>query len=323
MTSVPPGDDLVQTFNVESLGARGRLVRLGAVAESVIGGHDYPELVAGLLGEMLALAAALAAALRFEGVFSVQTKGDGPVSMLVADITSDRDMRGYAAYDEGRLDEVAAAAAERGATPGGVSAPRLLGAGHMAFTVDQGAASDRHQGIVELDGATVAEIAHQYFRRSEPIETGIRLAAGRSPNGDGRALWRAGALVLQHVALDAKGGDDARSPDPPWDEEEEENWRRAMVLMGSLRDGELLDPRLTPEDLLSRLFHEERVRVFRPKPLHYSCRCSEERVERVLASLPRDEMESLKIEGEVVVTCQFCNARYSFDDAALAALYEA
>jgi molecular chaperone Hsp33 len=321
MAALPPSDDLVQPFNLESLGTRGRLVRLGAVADSVIGAHDYPDLVAGLLGESLALSALLAGALKFNGVFSVQTKGDGPVSMLVADTTSDGEMRGYAAFDEKRLEEVAAAAPPSKVTPGTVSTPRLLGSGHLAFTVDQGGATDRHQGIVELSGATLAECAHHYFRRSEPMDAVIRLAAGKKPNG-GRAGWRAGAIMLQRVPPEARDGKGNGRSDPLWDEEEEENWRRALILMGSLSDEELLDPGLSAEDILVRLFHEERVRVFRPRPLNHGCRCSVERVRKMLAALPRDEVETLKVEGEVVVTCQFCNASYSFDDAALAALYQ-
>jgi molecular chaperone Hsp33 len=321
MAALPLSDDLVQPFNLESLGTRGRLVRLGAVADSVIGAHDYPDLVAGLLGETLALSAALSAALKFKGVFSVQTKGDGPVSMLVADTTSDGEMRGYAAFDEKRLEEVAAAAPPGKVTPGTVSAPRLLGSGHLAFTVDQGGATDRHQGIVELSGATLAECAHHYFRSSEPMDASIRLAAGKKPDG-GRAGWRAGAIMLQHVPREAGDANGAARSDLLWDEQEEENWRRALILMASLSDEELLDPGLSPEDILLRLFHEERVRVFRPRPLNHGCRCSVERVRKMLAALPRAEMEALKVEGKVVVTCQFCNASYSFDDAALAALYE-
>jgi molecular chaperone Hsp33 len=319
MTAAPANDDLIQPFQLESLGARGRLVRLGAVARSVIGAHDYPDLAAGLLGQTLALAAVLAGALKFDGVFTLQTKGDGALSMMVADITSDGDMRGYAEFDPGRLAEAAAAAPPGPGTAEPVSVPRLLGAGHLAFTVDQGPETKRYQGIVELEGATLADCAHQYFRKSEQIETGIRLAAGKRPDGGGDGAWRAGGMMLQRMPS-APEGEGGRGP-AAWDDEAEENWRRALVLMGSLSDEELLDPALEPHDLLYRLFHEERVRVYRPRPLAHRCHCSAERVKEMLAAMPRDEVEALEVEGQVVVTCQFCNARYSFDQAALAVLY--
>lgn len=329
-------DGIVQPFQLESLGLRGRLVRLGGVAQSVIGAHDYPDPIARLLGETLALCAGLAAALKFDGIFTLQTKGNGPVSMVVTDVTSDGEMRGYAEFDEARLAAVAAAAPNgkgvgTGAT-GQASIPRLLGAGHLAFTVDQGPDTDSYQGIVELGGATLAECAHQYFRKSEQIDTGIRLAAGRLPDG-GDGAWRAAAMMLQRMpplAEDDGAGAGAGASwdatwdaagDATWDERAEEGWRRALTLLGSVSDGELLDANLKPNDLLYRLFHEEGVRVFRRRTLIHRCRCSRERVQNMLAAMPQAEVEGLKIDGEVVVTCQFCNARYDFDEAALAALY--
>jgi molecular chaperone Hsp33 len=323
MAAAPASDDLIQPFQLESLGSRGRLVRLGAVAQSVLGAHDYPDLVAGLLGETLALAAVLSAALKYDGVFTLQTKGDGALSMMVADITSDGDMRGYAEFDPGQLLEAAAPAPPGAGTAEPVSVPRVLGAGYLAFTVDQGPEAKRYQGIVELEGATLAECAHQYFRKSEQIETGIRLAAGRRGNGDGQGAWRAGGMMLQRMPPAAREEEGSGDTPVMWDDEAEENWRRALTLMGSLTDDELLDPGLGPNDLLYRLFHEERVRVYRPRPLVYRCRCSRERVKEVLAAMPRDEVQALEVDGQVIVTCQFCNARYSFDEKAVASLFTA
>src|SRR5579862_5509004 len=148
-TAAPRLDDLVQPFQIDAPGLRGRLVRLGASVDEVLRRHDYPEPVARLLGETLALTAALAGALKYDGVFSLQTKGDGPIRMMVADITSAGAMRGYAAFDEQALADALAGA---GTAPLAAPVPRLLGRGHLAFTVDQGAASERYQGIVELSG---------------------------------------------------------------------------------------------------------------------------------------------------------------------------
>jgi molecular chaperone Hsp33 len=305
------GDDLVQPFQIDAPGLRGRLVRLGPLVDEVLRRHDYPRPVAELLGETLALAAGLAAALKFEGVFTLQTKGDGPIRLMVADVTSEGQMRGYAQFDEQRL-----MSALEG--PVGAPVPRLLGAGYLAFTVDQGPETERYQGIVELTGGTLAECAHHYFRQSEQLQAGIRLACGLTRAEDGSQRWRAGALMLQRLPDEGgTGNGDAREAD-----EAEDDWRRSLIMMGSSRSDELLDPHLAPNDLLFRLFHEDGVRVYPVHALKAQCRCSRSRVAGMLKALPREEVESLKLDDDaVVVTCEFCNTEYRFDDADLAALY--
>jgi molecular chaperone Hsp33 len=307
-------DDLIQPFQIESHSLRGRLVRLGPAIDAILSAHDYPEPVATLLGETVTLAALFADAMKFEGILTIQTKSDGPVNLLVADVTSTGDIRGYAGFDEARL-----TAALEG--PVEAPVPMLLGAGYLAFTVDQGRHTERYQGIVELTGATLADCAHHYFRQSEQLDAAIQLAAGRV-RANGHRVWRAGGLMLQH--LPPEGG----KAEHNWDidaQRDVDGWREAVVLMGTATSEELLGPGLRPHDLLYRLFHEVGVRAFRPKSLVHSCRCSREKVATTLARLPRAEIEDCKEEGsdEVVVTCQFCNAAYRFDDRALAELYEA
>jgi molecular chaperone Hsp33 len=294
--------DQVHPFQIERGRTRGRLVRLGPLIDTVLSQHDYPEPVALLLAEMLSLAAALASALKFDGVFTLQTKGDGPIRLMVADITSGGDVRGYAQFDAARL---AALTASAGA---GLSVPRLLGAGHLAFTVDQGEHTERYQGIVELTGATLVECIHHYFRQSEQLEAGIKLAVA-SDRG-----WRAGVLMLQR--LPGEGLDDDGEEGEL--ETADDGWRRALALMASATSAELTDPALAPNDLLYRLFHEDGVRVFTPLSLRAGCRCSRGRVEDMLRALPRDDVEHLKVEGLIDVTCEFCNRHYRFDDADLA-----
>jgi molecular chaperone Hsp33 len=312
MTGLP--DDLIQSFQIDGPGLRGRLIRMGPAADEVLSRHDYPEPVAQLLGEALALAAALAGALKYEGVFTVQTKGDGPVRLMVADITSSGQLRGYAQFDQERLD-----AALAGPVEGAV--PKLLGAGYLAFTVDQGNDTERYQGIVELTGATLADCAHHYFRQSEQIEAGIRLACGK----DGAQRWRAGAMMIQRVpdegGIDEDGEEVAPPVAPTARDEADDAWRRALLLMGTGTTAELIDPALAPSELLFRLFHEDGVRVYTPQYLRAECRCSRDRVSSVLAVLPQGEIEEMKEDGEIVVTCEFCNRHYRYDDAALAALY--
>jgi molecular chaperone Hsp33 len=307
-----PPVDMVQPFQIERGGTRGRLVRLGPLIDTVLGQHAYPEPVALLLAEMLSLAVALSSALKYDGVFTLQTKGDGPVRLMVADVTSRGDVRGYAQFDEGRLAALTASAGP------GLSVPRLLGAGYLAFTVDQGTRTERYQGIVELTGATLVDCIHHYFRQSEQLDAGIKLAVAE----DGG--WHAGVLMLQRVP---EAGGDRLAADAGDDEDEaelaEDGWRRALALMGSATSAELTDRALAPNDLLYRLFHEDGVRVFTPVALRAGCRCSRERVEEVLRALPRGEVEHLKVDGRIEVTCEFCNRQYAFDEDALARLLPA
>ena len=295
-------DDLIRPFQIDPFALRGRLVRLGPVLDQVVSQHGYPEPVAIMLGEAMALAALLAGALKYEGIFTLQTKGDGPIGLIVADVTSAGAVRGYAQFDSEALEKVGSA---------GNSVPRLLGAGYLAFTVDQGEHTERYQGIVELEGASLAECAHHYFRQSEQIEAGIRVAARRHPEG-----WRAGAVMIQR--LPDEGGTESEQTE----EASDDGWRRALVLLGTCRDSELTDPALGSDALLFRLFHEEGVRVYPALPLEARCRCSRERIEDVLRSLPPDDLDHLAVEGKVGVTCEFCSTEYSFSEAEVAALKE-
>jgi molecular chaperone Hsp33 len=302
-------DDLILPFRTDAHALRGRLVRLGPAVDAILSRHLYPEPVAALLGEALALAALLAATLKYDGVFTLQTKGDGPVSLLVADVTSAGALRGYAQVDRERLK---AALARPGPEPAHDPVPRLLGAGYLAFTVDQGPATDRYQGIVELAGATLGECIHHYFRQSEQLQAAINLAVGRVAAG-GTARWRAGALMIQRLP-EGRGADS---------EAEEEGWRDAAAMVASCTRAELLDPALPPDRLLYRLFHRGGVRAHRARPLADSCRCSRQRVERMLRCLPARELEELKVDGRLVVTCEFCNRGYGFPEGEIARLHTA
>jgi len=318
MSKTAPFGDLVQPFRIEALGLRGQLVRLGPALEAILGPHGYPVRVAGMVAETLALAVVLANALRFNGIFTLQAQGDGPLGTLVADVTNTGDMRSYARFDGERI------RAARGGAGGAV--PSLLGAGHMVFTVDQGPDGERYQGICALEGASLADCAHHYFRQSGELETAIMLAntvaggtngaggrAGNGGGGNGADGARAAALMIQRLAsADGPGADEAQA---------DEDWRRAVILMSSATAGELLDPAVTPDQLLYRLFHEDGVRVFRTRPLRHACRCSRDKVATTLRAFPRAEIEAMAEDGAVTVTCEFCKAGYRFDEAAPGALY--
>ena len=294
--SDPATDDIVQPFQIEASSLRGRLIRLGPALDEILSQHAYPEPVAMLLGEAIAMAILMASALKYDGVFTLQTKGDGPVPIMVVDVASTGDLRGYARF-----------VADRPTDGGAATVPALIGTGLLAFTVDQGEFTERYQGIVELSGDTLAECLQHYFRQSEQLDAGIRLAVGRR---DGR--WRAGALMVQ------------RLPEPgqqPPASDREDDWRRAMVLLGSAREDEFLDTGLAANALLYRLYHEDGVRIFAPHSLRAACRCSRDRVIGTLSALPRAEVEALKEDGTIEVQCEFCNRAYRFDDAQLADVF--
>jgi len=296
-----PSVDVIRPFQLDHAGLRGRFVRLGPAAATILSRHAYPDPVSRLLGEVLVLGTTLAAALKFDGVFTLQMRGDGPVSLVVADYVSAAGkpgaIRGYAQFDKGKLERALAGGAA-------ASVPRLLGNGQLVFTVDQGV-QDRYQGIVALDGATIAECANAYFRDSEQIDTAIRLAA--APGGDGG--WHAGALMVQRLP-EAHPGEAAL-----------DDWRRVALLAASVSERELLDAGLNPDALLWRVFHEEGIRVYPAFGIEVGCRCTRERVENVLRSFPAEEIAGMAVDGRISVNCQFCNRAFDFDpgEVALAA----
>ncbi len=321
MTVSPAAGDLIQPFQVERYGLRGRLVRLGAVADDVLGRHDYPEPVAVMLGQMMAIAASLAGALKYDGVFTLQAQGNGPIRLMVADVTSAGDMRAYAQFDAPQVAQLEALGT------GGISVPQWLGVGHLAFTVDQGPDTERYQGIVDLFGMTLAECVHHYFRQSEQVEAALKVAVEHDPAAKTGTGWRVGALMMQRVpkmgGIDEDGAPViSHGPASPYDEEErEEGWREAVILMGSATSAELTSDALGPNSLLYRLFHEPGVRVYKTMPLQSACRCSQDRVATMLRSFPKTEVAEMKVDGQVEVKCEFCGRDYRFDQAALDRLF--
>ncbi len=311
-----PQTDVLIPFRLERANLRGRAVKLGPAIDAILSRHDYPPPVADLLGEALALAAVLAGTLKYDGIFTLQAKGDGPVGMLVCDVTSNGDLRGYADVDG------AAYAGLGSAGPDG-PVPRHLGAGHLAFTVDQGADMERYQGIVELAGATLTECAQHYFRQSEQVETLLRLGVGR-PDG---SRWRASALMIQRVPMTGGIGGGVgvvgRTPDDSGhanEERREDDWRRLAMLLGTVRNAEALAADADPLHLLHRLFHADGLRVFEAQTLRDRCRCSDDRAESALRMLDSDDLADMTIDGLVTVACQFCSRVRRYDEAALAAV---
>jgi molecular chaperone Hsp33 len=297
-----PEDDLILPFQAEHADVTGRLVKLGPVVDTILSRHAYPEPVSQLLGEAVALTALLGAALKFEGKFILQATTDGPVDLLVADYQVPGGLRGYARFSPGQVAKLPADG-------------RMLGQGHLAMTIDRGLDTERYQGVVPLEGRSLTEAADTYFRQSEQLPTFIRLSVARHYRAGGGAApswsWRAGGLLVQK--LSREGGRSA-----PKGSRFEEDWTRAKALAETVEHHELLDPTLPPDRMLYRLFHEEQVRAFRAVPLKSYCSCSRGRVEELLRRFSAEDLAEMVVDGEVWVTCEFCNSRYRFDPASFA-----
>lgn len=304
-------DDTVLPFEVSALDLRGRVVRLGPLVDEVLSRHNYPVPVAKLLGEAVALTVLLGSALKFEGRFILQTQTDGPVRMLIVDFRSPGKVRACARFDAARV----AAIAQGGRADTGA----LLGNGHLAMTIDQGADMSRYQGLVALNGGNLEAAAHEYFRSSEQIPTRVRLAVAEEYSAGSRHTWRAGGMLLQFLP---KSPERARVADlPPGDAPagtaahvvaEDDAWVEGRSLIETVEDLELIDPALSSERLVYRLFHERGVRVFRGVDVAAECSCSRPNVEAMLRSFPQDDRDHMIENGMIVVTCEFCSSTYRF-----------
>jgi molecular chaperone Hsp33 len=306
-------DDTILPFEIASLDLRGRLVRLGPVVDTILRRHDYPSPVAKLVGEAIVLTVLLGSVLKFEGRFILQTKTDGPVRMLVVDYRTPGSVRALATFDKAR---VASAIADGKDDPGA-----LLGHGHLAMTVDQGPDTARYQGLVALEGRDLEHAAHEYFLRSEQIPTRVRLAVGEEFLADGaRYGWRAGGMILQFIPKSAERAQrpdldpgDAPTGAAPHAVPEDDAWVEGRSLVGTVEDVELIDPSVSAERLLYRLFHQRGVRVFRTRALGAACSCSRDKVANMLRSFPQDDRDHMIENGVITVTCEFCNSSYVFE----------
>ena len=305
-----PVDDAVLPFSVDALDLRGRLTKLGPALDQLLEKHDYPAPVGKLLGEAVVLTVLLGSSLKFDGRFILQTQTDGPVSLMIVDFQAPDRLRAYARFDAARLAD-------------GQDSAALLGRGHLAMTIDQGANMSRYQGLVALQGGNLEDAAHEYFLRSEQIPTRVRIAVGeewRGGEGNGpKHRWRAGGLLLQFLP---KAPERARQADlDPGDAPEgsaahqmaeDDAWVEGQSLIGTVEDIELIDPDLSGERLLYRLFHERGVRVFPTQSVQAKCSCSRDAVSGMLSRFaPQDRADMVK-DGKVVVTCEFCSSVYEF-----------
>jgi molecular chaperone Hsp33 len=306
--SAVPVDDAVLPFEVSALDIRGRLTKMGPALDEILTRHDYPAPVGKLLGEAIVLTTLLGSSLKFDGRFILQTQTDGPVSLLIVDFIAPDRLRAYARFDKTRLKP-------------GLSSGALLGNGHLAMTIDQGPDMSRYQGLVALQGGSLEDAAHEYFLRSEQIPTRVRLAVGEEfRGGDGpKHRWRGGGMLIQFLpkAPERAKQADLHPGDAPEGSElhtvdEDDAWTESQSLFSTIEDVELIDPDLSGERLLFRLFHERGVRVFANQPVQASCSCSRDAVAGMLASFEPQDRADMVENGKVVVTCEFCSSSYEF-----------
>lgn len=292
-------DNEVRPFQIEGMDVRGRAIRLGTVVDQILKAHDYPDAVAKILGELLTLTGLLGSIMKFDGIVTVQTKSSGAIPMMVADFERREAgmgrLRGYADINHDTLSTY-------GKNP---SFKGLMGSksGYLALTIDQGEDMDRYQGIVDLQGDSIADIARNYFVNSEQTPTEIRLSCARDKV---TGHWRAGGIMVQHLARGETGQERIL------DRETQEHWERAGILMHSVKPAELLDPQLDLDTLLYRLYNEDGVRVFDAEHIVHACRCSRERLQAVLTQFDDAELTDMLIDGKIEVNCQFCNSSYHF-----------
>jgi molecular chaperone Hsp33 len=302
--------DIVIPFAVKPLGVRGRIVRLGAVIDDILSRHDYPETVSALVAESVALTAMLGTALKFDGKFIIQTKTTGPVNMIVADYVYPGGVRGCAKYSKPRVD-----ALEK------PDQKQLLGEGILGMTVDQGQEMERYQGIVQLGDCSLENAAHTYFQQSEQIPTRLRIAAGPLlARGEKQPHWRAGAIMVQHLPSEVGSSPVAEMQgDVPEDQQievlEDDNWVKARILLDTIEDHELLDPTLTAEEILYRLYHEDGVTVYPAIAISRHCTCSRDAVTAMLQNFSSSDRADMVKNEQIEVTCEFCSTPYQFKPA--------
>lgn len=285
-------EDCLAPFQLDSAPLRGRYVRLGAgVIDPILRRHAYPRPVALLLGEALALCALAASLVKQYASLTIQAQGDGVAPLLVAEARAGGSLRGYA--------RLAPDAAERLRGANAMPPRALIGDGALAITLDPGGSYEQVQGVVPLEGPSLAACVEQYFQVSEQTPTRVRLAVAECFVAGAPPSWRCGGAMIQRLAGDAARGDP------------EEDWRRAAILFDTLTDAELTDPALPGERLLYRLFHEEGVRMGAPEALRDACPCDRARLAAVLSRYSAEDLlEFLEADGLVHARCQFCGRDY-------------
>ena len=296
-------NDKCLSFNLDNNAFRGRIVRLDNVLNEMFSRQNYPDNVAAAVAETSALGVLISSLMKFDGIFTLQMQGNGPLSVLVADVTSEGKVRATAKYDAKAIEDAQVLRKTEGQIE---PAPHWLGQGNLIFTIDQGKNTDLYQGVVDLQGKNLAECALRYFKNSEQIDTHLRLFLQKDEKN-----WKAAGILIQKMPT--KGGKNATDDT----DELAELWNEDKILTDSLKQEEFFDEKLSLEDLLFRLFHEHQVRVAKANEYYFGCRCSREKLLNTLSSMKKEDIDDMVENGKITATCNFCGQVYSFDKSEL------
>ncbi|MGB1162744.1 MAG: Hsp33 family molecular chaperone HslO [Paracoccaceae bacterium] len=308
-------DDTVLPFQLDACDMRGRIARLDGVLDGVLQQHNYPPVVEALVSEMALLTALIGESIKLRWKLSLQVQSKGAVRMIATDYYGPETegaparIRAYASFDEARL------------TDGPIF--DQIGEGYFAILIDQGADMTPYQGITPLVGGSLSACAEAYFAQSEQLPTTFKLCYGKSQAPDQPAQWRAGGIMLQHMpksslepAMDEGGSGDGGvlMANDIIDADDSDNWNRVNILLDTVEELEMIGPVIQPSQLLLRLFHEDRPRVFNAQAVRFGCTCSQERVRQSLSIYSAKDIASMTTEdGLVTADCQFCGAHYQLD----------
>lgn len=291
--------DYVIPFQLEDVPVRGRLVRLKDSVKEIIERHQYPPIVNQFLTQLIALTTALSQLFKFESLFTLQIKSDGPIRLMIVDVTHEGEIRACARFDDSEVSKI---------SPSTTSIYSVFGTGHLAFTIVQNNADDRYQGIVELNGPTLSDCLHHFFRQSDQLETGIVVYADTQSADSTNHV--AGAIIVQRMPAPALSDNTSRDL-------EEDRWLKILSILGTATSEELLSKELEGQDVLYRLFWEDGVRVFSNRKIIAKCRCSRERVEDMLKTFSQTDIQDMIKDEQISVSCEFCNQEYLFDPTSL------
>ncbi len=294
-------DDSLLPFQLDKADIRGRFVRLDGALNRILRQHAYPVPVAGLVAEAVVLTALIGQTIGFKAKLSLQIRGNGPIRLIATDYFAPEEageagnIRAYASFDAARISN---------AEPFS-----QLGQGMFAVLIDQGTGQAPYQGITPLNAGSLANCAETYFAQSEQLPTRFALSISE------RKSWRAAGLVLQHMPKASKLKVEASPADP---EADAENWNRATMMLESVQAEEMIGPKVSPAELLFRLFHEDAPRVYDPQPVRFGCTCSEGKVRQSLSIYSVKDIAHMTTDaGTLTADCQFCGAHYVLDPATL------
>ncbi|MDG1339990.1 MAG: Hsp33 family molecular chaperone HslO [Paracoccaceae bacterium] len=317
--SKPDWDDTVLPFQLDMSDIRGRIARLDGVLDDVLRQHDYPPAIEALVAEMALLTAMIGQMVKLRWKLSLQVRGDGPARIIATDYYGPTDdgqparMRAYASFDETRIDNT-------------TKPFELIGKGYFALLLDQGNDMKPYQGITPIAGGSLSVCAETYFAQSEQIPTRFALTYGKSQIPGKDEGWRAGGVMLQHMPKasplmssdGATGEDGLMAATDALDSDGAENWNRANTLLDTVEEMELVGPTVSPSQLLLRLFHEEKPRIYEAQDIRFGCSCSPERVRDSLSIYSAKDIAHMTTDdGKVTADCQFCGSHYEFDPATL------